>query len=477
MKVKFKLLGVALASLALISSGYAAEPRFTFRLPMPGTKATSETPAPSNPDTGNPSQPETPKSAKVTVSPTALDFGTVSLASSGTKVLTLSNTGTASANLVDLALSSPLSVQSSTCVASLAAGDSCAYTLAYSPIEGGVLNQSISVGDVLAPNSVSISARSLDTFQLVENTKNVALDWGVVKIGTVPSKTYTFKNSSTTKLTGVTAAIAPSGWVIGSNSCTGELAVNAECSVELIAQMSSVNAYEAVLTVSHLTKETAGSKSLTVRAQAKQGDPYWGNTQFLAGFSTLTDAKGYPIKLTGTTTITASGKYGNGLFMGSGCATLTGSSGISVADKDFTAEMQISPTMLSGVQLLLRKRATTSDHSPVMLYLSGATLYGRFTNSSGKVYTVNMGTISMGGFTHIALVKYGSVLTGYVGGQPKGSVTVTGTALGNGVDWSMGCDFSGTYDQLFHGTLDDVRLTNMARYTGAFAPPAELPNF
>ncbi len=454
---------------------YAANPTFTFRLPIAGTKASAESPTPSTPTT--PSQPETPKAAKVNVSPTTLDFGTVALNADASKTVSLSNSGGTLAQLVSPTWVAPLSLQASTCGTSLDAGESCTYTFTYSPTEGGVLSQSLLVGNTLAPVQVTASGKSLDTFDLVANTKNVAVDWGVVKLGTSVTKSYTFKNASTTAITNVSAAVEGEGWVIGANTCTGSLAVNAECTVELISQMGAEKAYSATLTVQHLTQEVSGSKAVSVRAEGKQGDPYWGNTLFLSGFSTLTDSKGYPLVLAGSTTLTSSGRFGNGLFMGTGCATVSGTSGLSVAGTDFTAEMQISPTSLSGTQLLLRKRATTSENSPVMLYLSGSTLYGRFTNSSGNVYSVNMGAISSGTFTHIALVRLGNYITGYVNGQPKNSTMVSGSALTNGVDWSIGCDFSGTYTQLFHGTIDDVRVSNMARYTGAFTPPAELPTF
>ena len=103
-------------------------------------------------------------------------------------------------------------------------------------------------------------------------------------------------------------------------------------------------------------------------------------------------------------------------------------------------------------------------------------------NASGTFDPGNFqssGTISTTTWTHVALVRdsANSTLTYYINGTASGQTTSFTTVIPALTTYShtIGSYESGTYS--FNGFIDEMRITNKARYTSNFtAPTKEFPN-
>jgi hypothetical protein len=76
---------------------------------------------------------------------------------------------------------------------------------------------------------------------------------------------------------------------------------------------------------------------------------------------------------------------------------------------------------------------------------------------------------------HMALVRSGSTLTAYFDGNSIGSTTFTGT-IGN-VGGNCYIGYWPQFNDVFGGYQDEIRWSNIARYTANFTPSTSaLPN-
>jgi hypothetical protein len=98
------------------------------------------------------------------------------------------------------------------------------------------------------------------------------------------------------------------------------------------------------------------------------------------------------------------------------------------------------------------------------------------TTASGSWATdlaMDISALSIETWTHVALVRYGNDLTWYAGGVAAGTTDVTGYdyADQNNAGLVIGRYFTGTNNYYFSGAVDELRISNTARYTGNFTPP------
>jgi hypothetical protein len=140
------------------------------------------------------------------------------------------------------------------------------------------------------------------------------------------------------------------------------------------------------------------------------------------------------------------------------------------------------------IEFFIRFNAINTLYVPIALRTSGSILNGEwwcevqagdnkmywgFKNQAGTTFYANfpvVGTaMTTGSFHHIALVKNGSTLTQYLNGTANGNV-------GTGLSGSFGISTSdlwigagaGAYS--LNGWMDEVRISNSARYTTTFTP-------
>ncbi|HEY0192861.1 MAG TPA: choice-of-anchor D domain-containing protein [Kofleriaceae bacterium] len=186
--------------------------------------------------------------ATLTANPTSLAFGAQAVATtSAAKTVTVSNSGTAAANLGSITTgSAEFLVASSTCGATLAVGSSCTVGVTFKPSAAGARSASLSFGGLA---SVALSGTGTISGPALSANPG-SLDFGSQTTGTASAaKTITLSNpgSSATTLTGVTSTSGE--FAIQSNSCGSSLAAGASCTVALAFTPSASGTRTASLNV------------------------------------------------------------------------------------------------------------------------------------------------------------------------------------------------------------------------------------
>jgi hypothetical protein len=117
----------------------------------------------------------------------------------------------------------------------------------------------------------------------------------------------------------------------------------------------------------------------------------------------------------------------------------------------------------------------------LLLTTNGALYYGMNSgNTSAARYSISSANnvVPLNTWTHVAVVRKGTVITLYVNGTPSGTVIVNTVSL-NTFSVGAGIELVGWYQDgavgayPYTGFIDDLRITkNVARYDGSFTPPA-----
>jgi hypothetical protein len=129
---------------------------------------------------------------------------------------------------------------------------------------------------------------------------------------------------------------------------------------------------------------------------------------------------------------------------------------------NFTAETWIYPTSVAGNRYLFSLGSEAAGR--YNLFLVSGVLTGNFYGASSTTFG---GSISTNTWTHIALVRSGSTITVYVDGTALGTTETNSSAIGNTGQLTIGADTSGV--NTFVGYIDELRISNTARYTGNFS--------
>ena len=179
---------------------------------------------------------------------------------------------------------------------------------------------------------------------------------------------------------------------------------------------------------------------------------------------------------TQTTSSVALANIGSTYFDGTGDYLKVPSSGaFDFGSNNFTIECWVYSTS-AAEQHLISKRASTAVYSPILLGLKSSRLY--ILGSNGSAWNINGGfgtgtiPIPLNAWTHLAVVRNGTTVTGYVNGVADVVFTsITGALMTNTANLSIG---SGTEvgDNPLFGYMQDTRIVNgTAVYIANFTPP------
>ena len=154
------------------------------------------------------------------------------------------------------------------------------------------------------------------------------------------------------------------------------------------------------------------------------------------------------------------------LFDGTGDkVTVASSSDFAFGTGDFTAEAWIYRNSTTGAHCIFDFRSASAGNNGILLFTNNTLQY-----SVGGSVRISVGVSGTGGtWTHIALVRSAGTSTLYANGAAVGTPyvdsfnyiasTVTVGAYYNNVSY-------------FNGYIDEVRVSNSARYTGTFTVPS-----
>jgi alpha-tubulin suppressor-like RCC1 family protein len=158
---------------------------------------------------------------------------------------------------------------------------------------------------------------------------------------------------------------------------------------------------------------------------------------------------------------------------------------------DFTIEMWVNPSTTNHQSAcLITQEHISAQNSPISISIflnNGSSFegvgnqlgFGQYNGTLGSTWTIqqfNIATISVGVWTHIALVRYGNNFTMFVNGVALRTVSSSvSCSIGNTQYFiAKRWDVYGSYPY-FNGYIDDLRVTKgVARYTGNFTPPRSL---
>jgi hypothetical protein len=169
---------------------------------------------------------------------------------------------------------------------------------------------------------------------------------------------------------------------------------------------------------------------------------------------------------------TAQSKFGgaSAYFDGAGDAlVINDAGGFSFGTGDFTIEFWMRKASYTSADFFLIEGA--SDLAPNIYWYYGAS-YGLYLYHAGAArITTDVGSFSANTWHHIALVRSSGVTKFYVDGTQRGSsyTDTTDYCFPNGV--RIG-DENGGNGRDFNGWMDEIRFSNIARYTANFTAPS-----
>jgi len=202
------------------------------------------------------------------------------------------------------------------------------------------------------------------------------------------------------------------------------------------------------------------------------------------GSTAFTDVYGHTFTAAGgLTESTAQAKFGAGSLG----ATSSGKY-ISTPDAsdlhfsgDLTWECFVYPTSYpSPVGGILGKQNASAAYNSAQILIdsSGGLYFSATTNTVGWSISLHWtgGALALNAWTHVAWVRNGSTFTGYVAGTSVVSGTLAGTLAEQTLALVVGSAYPDTLYP-FLGYIDEVRISNVARYTANFTPPAAAFTF
>ncbi|GII24062.1 discoidin domain-containing protein [Planosporangium mesophilum] len=164
----------------------------------------------------------------ISVSPTALDFGTVATGStSPAKTVTVANTGSSAAAVGSIATTGDYG-QTNTCGSSIAAGASCTVSVTFTPTANGSRTGNLTVTAAGATSTVVLSGTGVAPGPILSANPAGLTFAGTVVGQTSSAQTVTVSNTGTTSAT--VSGVSVTGDFSQTNNCAN-LAVGASCTV------------------------------------------------------------------------------------------------------------------------------------------------------------------------------------------------------------------------------------------------------
>lgn len=200
----------------------------------------------------------------------------------------------------------------------------------------------------------------------------------------------------------------------------------------------------------------------------------------------LTDSSGTPKTVTAVNGVSANGtaKYGSASMSldGSGYLSIPYSSDLDLSGGDWTVEAWCKLQTVSRRVLFAINNGVNYVAAVLVMVNDDGSVYFLCESSGGSwIGNPSNNVTSAGAFTantwhHVAAVRSGTTYTLYIDGTSAVSYTDSATMSNRNATSYIGyrqADGGG----IWNGTVDEVRITKMARYTSTFTPPtAAFPN-
>jgi hypothetical protein len=171
--------------------------------------------------------------AALTLSPAALDFGTVNVGTRESLSVSVSNAGSVGVTFLGLTVSGDYTVNAGTCPAVgsvLGVGETCVLTVTFQPMATGTRSGTLSLSSDASQVPLTVALSGVGAEGTLTVTPG-ALAFGGVDVGFSEQLTVTLLNTGSAAVTGISGAIG------GVNA--GDFAVTVPCSVTTLAPRQS----------------------------------------------------------------------------------------------------------------------------------------------------------------------------------------------------------------------------------------------
>ena len=164
----------------------------------------------------------------ITLQPTSLSFGTAATATTTTaQTINIQNNGGVQVTVASVVVSAPFKRITNTCGTTLAAGGSCAVTIAFAPTATGPASGTLTVADSAGTQTAQLSGTGVAP--ATDTLSTTSLGFTATILGTnSPAMTVTMTNTGGLPLTAIGTAV--SGDFSAVDTCGGTLAAGASCS-------------------------------------------------------------------------------------------------------------------------------------------------------------------------------------------------------------------------------------------------------
>ncbi len=198
-----------------------------------------------------------------TLTPTSLKWGSVVVGTTTTaKSITLKNTGTATLNISNIAVSGDYALATSTkpCGSTLAVNATCLIKVTFSPTQLGVRSGDVTLTDdaTNSPQTVPLSGTGIAPATLTPATATYA----ATTVGsTSVAKVFVLGNKQSVALTGITAGTT-GDFSISTSTCSTSLAAHGTCKISVVFKPTATGTRSGQLTVSDSANNSPQSSSL-----------------------------------------------------------------------------------------------------------------------------------------------------------------------------------------------------------------------
>jgi hypothetical protein len=168
---------------------------------------------------------------------------------------------------------------------------------------------------------------------------------------------------------------------------------------------------------------------------------------------------------------TAQSKFGgaSALFDGNGdYLTFSQSSDLTLGTNNFTVEMWVRPNNTAAQYQPVF--SLDGNGYPLVLFQMTSGVMEGYISTSGSSWdfaNVNIGTFTAGNWYHISVVRNGSTFAWYLNGTQTQTRTSSSSIIAQRSAGRIGTSDSAYY---WNGWVDEIRISNSARYTANFTP-------
>jgi len=186
----------------------------------------------------------------VTLTPSSLAFANTTVGgTSASKNATLTNTGSSTLNINTISASGDFAVSSTTCGATLAAGNSCKIKVAFEPTQLGARNGMLSVSDNAqgSPQTVSLSGTGMAPATLTPASKHFA---STTVGSTSAAATFTLHNKQAVTLGSIVVSTT-GDFSVQSTTCGATLPAKSSCTMNVVFAPTQTGVRNGTLQVSN----------------------------------------------------------------------------------------------------------------------------------------------------------------------------------------------------------------------------------